>query len=408
MNISGINGAEQYIYNKMNYLDKQGYEVYIFSARPGKIIINGFKKYENLINPTLRFYPFCIKKSELAEVLDWINSVVNIKNEDIVTIESSNVTSALWGELLASKLKCKHLAMIMQENHNYNKYMREFLTFKLNQHELSGIFDDSVQKMLKNPKLETREDMHVRAFCNNSVQDCEDDFSGLLSKDADLTFGSIGRLEKEYVMPLVENLAEYFNKHKDKKFNLLLVGGSANKQRIKNIKTVLQNCSNVNLIITGAIYPIPKKLIKNVDLFVSAAGSAAVSYYEKIPTVKIHHVTAESMGIIGVDFQITEKPTITNEPDKTIDSCINRILNGDPKINFVDDFEDFYYQRMYAEFSRQLSLGDNVETRNYYNVFDVKYTDFKYKICALFCRFIGVKNSYSCLEFLRKLIRGTD
>ncbi len=406
MNIGGINGAEQYIYNKMNYLQKIGYEVFIFSARPEKIMIDGFNKYADLVNPVMRFYPSAINKKERNSAVKWILSVIDANEDDSFIIESSNITSSLWGELIAKELKAKHLVVIMQEKHNYNSAMREFLEFKLKQHELSGIFDDSVQKMLLRPEIELRPDMRVKAFCNNSVQDCEDQFSSLLNKDADITIGSIGRLEKPYVLPLIKELKKYCNRHFDKSFNLLLIGGCADKRKLKLIKDEISQCNNVKLLITNQIYPIPKKLLVNVDVFVSASGSSAVSYYSNIPTIRIHHFTAEPIGIIGCDFPIVKVPSSEYRSDKTLEEYLERILESKVEISYIDNFEEFYYERMHNEFERQLKFAEDIKDRLYYNILQVNYTDFKYVLCSLVCKTIGVKNTYRCLEIIRKVVRG--
>ena len=138
MNISGINGAEQYIHNKMKYLEENGFQVFVFSGRPGNILIDGFRKFEKLIHPALRFYPSCLNKRTYKKVRKWIHSIVDFHPDDFVIIESSNVTSSLWGEAIANDYNCKHLEINLTEHHNYDKDMRDFLEFKLNRHELSG------------------------------------------------------------------------------------------------------------------------------------------------------------------------------------------------------------------------------------------------------------------------------
>lgn len=408
MNIGGINGAEQYIYNKMNYLKQKGCQVFIFSGRPGKILIDGFLEYKNLVNPALRFYPSCLNRRQREKTLRWICSVVDLKAGESCVIESSNVTSALWGEQVAKILGCKHLPIIMQENHNYNAAMREFLKFKLQRHELSGIFEDSVSKMLNVPDLPFRPDMRARAFCNNVVQDCEDRFSQQFDQTADYTFGSIGRLEKEYVPVLIGQLCAYFSGHPDKRFNLLLIGGCADKRRLGKIKEAVGQCGNVTLVMTGNLYPIPRKLVKRADLFVSAAGSAAVSYYEGVPTIRIQHVSAEPLGIIGYDYMLGRNKNLVPLEDRSLIDCIEQILSNSLDIQYIDDFEASYNKDMYAEFDRQMQFGEGQETPQYYDVSKVAYTQMLYKLCTVVCKVFGVKTAYAILECIRKMVRGAS
>lgn len=405
MNIGGINGAEQYIYNKMNYLQKIGYEVFIFSARPEKIMIDGFNKYADLVNPVMRFYPSAINKKERNSAVKWILSVIDANEDDSFIIESSNITSSLWGELIAKELKAKHLVVIMQEKHNYSKDMRDFLKFKYNQHELSGIFDESVSQILAKPDLPFREDIRVRAYCTNVIQECEDRFSELLLKDAEATIGSIGRLEKDYVKPMLIKFSEIFKANPDKKYNLVLIGDSADKREIAKIKEIIGECGNVNLIITGYLYPIPASLINNIDCFASAAGSASASYYGNRPSVRIHHITAEPIGIVGYDYMPGDKVGEVLK-DRDLTDCINMMLYSDIEIKYTENFEKDFYEKMYAEFERHLKFGDETENRNYYNILKIKYSDLKYKLCTGVCRIFGVGTAYSILEVIRKLVRG--
>ena len=408
MNISGINGAEQYIYNKMNFARQQGYETFIFSGRPGKILIDGFRPYEKLIHTALRFYPYCLSKKELCETLSWILSVIDAKDGDECIVESSNVTSALWGELIARELGCKHLPIIMQEHHAYSQSMRDYLRFKYDRHELSGIFDNSVQDMLKDPSIPLRPDTRARAYCNNVVQTCPDHYSQQFDPQADYTFGSIGRLEKTYVETLITALAAYFKAHSDKRYNLLLIGGSSDKSRLTWIRSQLAACGNVTLVNTGNLYPISRELIGKVDVFVSAAGSAIVPYYEGIPSIRIHHTTADVIGIIGYDYMPGADVSKVVPKAKTIAECIDLVLSGTLPITYDKTIMAEYDQNMFAEFSRQLLFGEESVSGEYYNVLQVQYPDLKYRLCGIVCRTIGVKTTFGMLERVRKLVRGVD
>ena len=408
MNIGGINGAEQYIYNKMNYLKQQCWQVFIFSGRPGKIMIDGFREYEKLIHPALRFYPNCLNKREYAAVMDWFRSTLDLQAGDECVVESSNIISALWGETVSKELGCRHLVVIMQENHNYHQALRSFLTFKLRRHELSGIFEDSVQKMLKDPELPFRPDMRVRAYCNNVVQNCGERFSAQFDPNADYTIGSIGRLEKKYVPALIEQLATYFSEHSDKRYNLLLIGGCADKRRLSEIRERFEQCKNVTLVLTDNLYPIPRALVRKVDIFISAAGSAAVSYYEMVPSVKIHQVTAEPIGIFGYDMRPGENVNNQALVDRHLCDCIAQVLDRKIEIDYIEDFEKGYYEKMYAEFARQLQFGEGQKAGEYYDVSAVRYTATMYRLCRIACRIFGVKFTYRVLEWIRQLVRGSD
>ena len=408
MNVGGINGAEQYIYNKMNFLKKNGYQVFVFSGRPEKILIDGFREYEGLVNTALRFYPYCLSQKGCEKVLKWILSVVNMRDGDTCIVETSNVISSLWGELVAQRIGCRHLAINMQENHNHAQSMRDFLEFKWKRHELSGIFQGSVGAMLKKTDLEVRPDMVVRAFCNNVVQDCEENFSRQFDPNADYTFGSIGRLEKEYVPVLLQQLTEYFKSHPDKKYNLLLIGGASDKHRLSWIKDAVSSCGNVTLVVTGQIYPIPRQLIQKADIFLSASGSAAISYYEKVPSIRVHHVTSDPVGIIGYDYMLGDIVPPDKRVDRSTIECVNLLVNRSIDISYMENYEQSYNEKMYTEFARHLGFGEEISEMEYYDAYSVRYKSRVYQICRIVCRIFGVKFTYRMLELIRKTVRGTN
>lgn len=408
MNISGINGAEQYIYNKVTYLEQQGYAVYVFSGRPGEVLIPKFREYEHLTRPALRFYPSCLNKKERMSVLDWMCQVIGLRPGEECVIESSNVTASLWGEMLAEKLDCKHLIINLTENPNCDLGMRRFLEFKMNRHELSGIFDHSVSTMLKQPDLPLRPDMRVRAYCSNVVQDVQDDFSQLFNKDADLTIGSLGRLEKEYVPRLVEQLVAYFNASAHMSFNLLMIGGCADKNRLSWIKSQFSACKNVTLILTGAMYPISRSLIKQADLFISASGSASATYYEKIPTISIDHVSAEPKGIIGYDYELRIGVPQVPLHKRSLTDCITEVAQKTVQITYLEDPYGEYNRKMRAEFERELTFGEESQEHAYYDAQSIRYTAAVYRLCTVVCHVLNSKITYAILEMIRKAVRGFD
>ncbi len=409
MNIGGINGAEQYIYNKINYLEEQGYEVFVFSGRPSeKILIDRFRKYERLSHPALRFYPSALSQRERAKIFSWFQSVVDIHPKDTCVVESSNIISSLWGELLAQRLGCRHFAMNLTEKPHVNASIRKFLEFKVLRHELAGIFDNSVSTMLNQPDLPLRPDMRIRAYCSNVVQDCENHFAHLLDSSAVCTIGSIGRLEKEYVPYLIEELAVYFETHRQNRYNLLLIGGCADKRRLKWIQSRIGMCSNVNLVLTGVMYPISRSLIRQATVFLSASGSATVSYYEGIPSISIIHTNAKPRGIIGYDYQLRDGVPAQPLKDRTIGDCIDQILSGSVSITYLESPNKAYQDKMYAEFNRQQTFGQEISELEYYPVLNIHYSIIAYRLCAIICRIFGTRITYAVLEFFRKIVRGFE
>ena len=109
----------------------------------------------------------------------------------------------------------------------------------------------------------------------------------------------IGRLEKNYVSIVAKSFAELIRQYPNKKFSVLFIGDSSEKSYKKNISALFDGIDNVNLIMPGFIYPIPKALFGLVDVFVSSSGSATLSYRNNRPTISIDGNDGKAIGVLG-------------------------------------------------------------------------------------------------------------
>ena len=364
--ICNISGAQQYVYNKSNYLENKGWRVLIFSSLNGTILIHKFEKYKKYIIPTLYFSPATFRRREVESTIYRILSEIgDCQGEDCI-IESDSLQRAIWGELIAKRLNCRHLAFFIQEWHHYDNDMKLFLRFKYDRHELAGITKQSIHQMFGDEKIEGRDDTYLHAYCNNVFDNSEDKYSRLLDNKADYTFGSIGRLNKPCVPAIVEAFCSYANHHADKQFNLVMIGGSLVRGKMEYVRNKIADCGNVKMLLPGDIYPIPLSFAKNFDLFVSTAGSASATYLAGFPTIKVNPVTGDPVGIMGLD-DMTGISMYDSSSDMTIEECIERAVNNRNAIEFKGDLAEKYNKKMYEEFERQLSIIMHNTKNEYYN-----------------------------------------
>lgn len=365
--ICEIGGAEQYLYNKSRYLESTGWRVYIFSGRRGRILINGFEKYEKDIYPALSYAPECYSKREVRKTIEAIAERVGDCGGDPCIVESDGVNRAVWGEMIARRLGAKHLAFILQENHGYDADVKSFLRFKYDRHELAGITPQSIGQMLEGDGIEPRDDTKISAYCNNVVEDCEDRVSALLDPNADHVFGSLGRLEKPCVPAILDGFKAYFAAHADERFELVLIGGASVEARERQIREEMEAVGNVRLLITGNMYPLPRTLLDRIEVFVSTAGSASATYRAHRPTVRVHPVTGEPVGVIGLDFELRDRSMYDVALELSIPDCIERALREKDRIAFNDDLGEDYYRQMHSEYERQLAIAERTEPGTYYD-----------------------------------------
>lgn len=363
--ITYISGAIQYVYNKTNYLESKGWRVLIFSALHGPLYVEQFRKYKDSIYPQLYLTPNCFSKKEVNKVLNKILLEVGDSKDGRYIVESDAVQRAVWAELIASRLNCRHLCLFVRERHLlYNHGIRKYLKFKYDRHELAGISDDSICQMFDDENIVKRDDTRFSAVCNNVIEPCEDRYTGQLREDADYTLGSLGRLEKPCVPKIVTGIKAFISKNPNKIFNVVFIGGSTVKERVEYIKDVLGNCSNIKLLMTGNMYPIPASFAKKMDVFVSTAGSASATYNFGIPTVRVNPVTGSPLGVVGLDFMPGGK-SMFDTSEMAIEECIENALLHKDEIVFPTSKTD-YYKKMYAEFDRQLSFVCKADKTTFY------------------------------------------
>lgn len=404
MNIGGINGAEQYVLNKYNYLKDMGYQVYIFSGKESKILIRAFEPFAKLIHPALRFYPSYLNKKAMEALLKWVNTEIDRREDDSFIVESTCIIAALWGEIFAKELRCRHFAYILSENFKCPDAIKQFLLFKVSRHELAGILYDSVNKMLGDLAPAAREDMRIRAFCSNTVQQCDDPFSPLLDDQASISIGSIGRLEKNYVLPMLEELCQWFQAHSEQRINLVLIGGCANKHRLAQIKEMISAHANVHLVLTDTVYPIPRTLVRKITLFISAAGSSRATYDAGRPTIKVDFTTGKAQGLLGYDYNPTEKTNI-REHEYGISAYLDMIISGQAAIRYDEDAEASFARLMKTEFERHLEIANTEYTSEYYDTGHIQYADLKYRLCYYISRVFGVRAAYCVVDHARRKTR---
>lgn len=404
MNICNIGGSEQYLYNKTTFLEQQGYDCHIISGMRGRIMIAGLAKYAPTIVPNVMYPPCLFTRREIEATIRKIMGLIRFTPSDTCMIESDGVDEAKWGELLARECKGKHLVLNVQEVHDYSQEEIAFLRFKYDRRELAGITEKSVNGILKDDSLAAQPWSRFSPYCNNVVDDAADPFSDKLRKDAALTFGSIGRLEKPFVIPMLELLCRFFAENGDKTYNLVLIGGTQQKGVLKKITGIVSSCTNVHTIVTDLIYPIPRALIKNIDVFISTSGAADVSYLEHRPTIKVHPVTAAPAGIVGHSFTPEVDSMFDSIPDKTVLDLLQDILDGKIWIEYPHDDQYIKYREvMHAEFARQLNMAETPRDELYYETSGIGKEGIKYSIYRMLGTCLGGEKMQTILDLLRSV-----
>lgn len=381
-NICNIGGGQIYNRNKLLYLKKNGWEVFLISQNyNGIVLIDELKPHRCNAVAELKVNPFWLSDSKRISVIKKIEAIAGSwKLDDEVVIESHTIVGAIWGEILAENFRCKHIVYLLGERFtNVRKTIFPFLNFKHSRKELAGIHSSSLALLFEGYKqVDESDSYYLKACVGNVVEDVESSIADSMP-DLDFTIGIISRLSKPYIPSCLEQLSKFAKKYPNKRMNLLLVGGASTDHKVKKIKEKLDNCSNLNLIMPGQIFPIPRKLLRKVDLFIGTAGSARITAFEGRLTVAIDARTHKPIGVLGVN---TSETLYSKEDCKeSLCEILEKVfickkyqpldMNADPMSNISDFWSEYKshtnfisnsaHTKEYYQFCNKISSSDRLK-----------------------------------------------
>lgn len=298
--IPGIGGTQIYIRNKVLFLRQQGWNpIVITEESEGEICVQELLAFKDNIIPEILQSPMLLRKHQREQVLNRMAELIGEVDEDTV-IESNFIMATLWGELLAQKLGIKHFIFLIQEDYSLSdeRFMKYF-DFKFQRGELAGNTPVAISKLFSGYRtLPEGCDTYLSAYCSNTVEDYKSIHTDNI-KQADYNIGSIGRLNKPFVVPMIKDILSFAQTHKDKTFQIVLFGGTPDSKELDTIIGLVQPVENVDIYVTGAIFPVPHKALDKIDVFISSAGAAATSANLGYTTIVIDANDFEPIGILG-------------------------------------------------------------------------------------------------------------
>jgi len=347
--ISGIGGSQIYVLNKIHYLRRLGYDCFLLHANINNknILIEEIKTYQYYGIESLKFPIFYYNERVQKDVLVIISDWIHYRENENLFIESHNLICATWGEFLAQKLHGKHIVFLLSEYPQLpNKGWKSFMDFKYDRHELAGISKDSICRLFKSHEYECRQ---LSAYCSNVYGTNNNVKIPIFNGKYDYTIGSIGRLDKQFLLTAIYDIVDFSMQYPDKKIALVLIGGGS-KSRVSKIKNVIKK-TPIDLFITGDIYPIPITLLLIPDVYVSVAGSCRVSSRLGKLTISYDVVDCSPIGIVDITTVhstyrgVEEKPISLSELlrqiliDRKYKESISPIdINKENSIDFSSHF----------------------------------------------------------------------
>lgn len=302
--ITGSGGVQCYVASKAKYLESVGWHVVVISDNKPKTKekcpFDFLNKYLPNGNPYLQVHPNqipnCLVKKGLQRFVDVIGPV---SENDEAIIESWSSTSALWGELLASRLKCRHMFWTAHESYRDKGQLFEnkidFYKFKMDRGEIFTTIQ-SANRLFKGFREYKQGDFVENRITEAPIQDVyRPEVEIIKKKDWNICY--IGRSTKPYVPNIFDGVAEFAAKHLDKSIQFIIVGDIGNQRGL--LKKL--NLDNLNIVELGDQYPLPRSLYKKTDVVIAGSGAARHSADEDALVIVADSETKSSHGLLGYD-----------------------------------------------------------------------------------------------------------
>lgn len=390
--IANMGGAQAYVCNKVKFLRRNGYEPVVVSVIHGNQILEFdclTMRFEEM-----RFLPASFSRKKQERICQKILDATNL-GEDTV-IESSTLLLAVWGELLASKVQCRHFCFSLQESYveTQNELLKQFLLHKYARGELAGIFRDSAQRMFPGEKIVYKE-IRLPAYSGNPVAKVPCDPAILTACDqADLVIGTVGRTDKMICRRLLQEIHRYASAHPEVRIAFVVIGGP----NLSETDCQAAEAENLHILNTGYITPIPESLIKKLEVGIATSGSVkAIAQYD-IPTIAADVSTGEATGVYNYD-------TLDALHGEGQDLCVllDRIVFGKycqttKKLRDSSVFQEAY-NRGYEEHFEFLSRMETA--RAYYDVCSIRNARHQ-GIISMLLKILPAGSAYQMIRILSR------
>lgn len=308
--VCSMGGAQLYVLRRANYLINLGYDVHIIVGDHGENFplrdkFNGIKIH--CVPEILqRIAQVSIKKQE--KVLNALEEKIGMGDEYLV--ESHDLTTIEWGEVLSAKLGAKHLAYPLAEprvrKYKFLPGMRIFKE-KLANGEFYGCSSLALSEIFQ--RIDVPNNFVNIAYDESELANISTPSVSFIKNPNDYVITTITRLDKTYIEPLSDAVAEMARKYEMNRFVLLIIGGSTNKKREQYLKENYNNetykINNLEIKYLGYINKLGKDIYKVTDAFIGMGTASINAISQKCITINVdpRNGMKQSSGVFGVDTQ---------------------------------------------------------------------------------------------------------
>ena len=309
--IHDIGGGQQYTAGKIRYLERCGWEVWVFSTTSSKdsILIHGMERFRTGGIVELEQPPFMYKREKQNEILTQMVSCLSRfqwETTNEVVIESHTDTLAFWGEMLAARIKARHIIIPTAEEYNgrgqdYASY-QDYFWFKFRRNEIIAR-GEIINRLFQGEKVVPEEQYRGFQFGAEAdmVQEiCNPQIEALERKQYNILM--ISRMEKEAIPGMLHGIHEFACAHQSETIQLIIVGNA--EARAEELRREISTLPNVELVLLGVLIPVPRQLFRKADIVLAISQTARFASYENVPTIVPFYEDGRkdrSAGVLGYD-----------------------------------------------------------------------------------------------------------
>ncbi|MBW7676615.1 glycosyltransferase family protein [Chryseobacterium chendengshani] len=386
--IGDLGGSQLYTVRRIKHLLKRNIKVCVVAGSNDNFTLQKeFEGIDILIVPEINFLPSMFTKARWKSVVQKIVSFLQVNRYDV--IESHSISTGVYAELVSKQTKSKNIIYLLNEDKVKNEdgiNFNNFFNFKLKRNELFGVSSKSLEIIL-NRSLSEKENNFINIpfdleeISGNESLSIIDEVTG---NDADLKILSIARLDKTYLVNLIEEIIELAKERYDLKFLLVIIGNSSDARILESLKSRNPNLKNLAIFFPGYVHPIPSILFKKVDIFIGQGTASVNSISQRCATAIIDPRDNKSPGFLGVDtnnFGYPEKDV----PNRSIKEILQQVILDKNIISIAQEFGEKLFYSSYLSSSVMKDFDDKIIKSD----MEIKYWDF-----------IFIKSKRRIIEFL--------
>ena len=357
--ITGLSGNPRYVNNKCRWLKQQGWDVMVFWHNDVKkvqlehVLPFSGKGY---IFHELGYYPSWFTKRKRDAIVKILAK--RIGKADQIVIESNTLPLGAWGELLAEKLKAKHINFVTTEKVQIqNKDTFDFCYAKLKRNEFFTISESAVKQLFsKFTTIPNAKDYYWSAMMGVAVEEIP--FPAFDNMPlADYVITHFGRT-KGYFPYMIGEIKQFVTKYPEKKFNLFFLGQINNPASIE--KEMEQ--ANVNMVFHPEVSIIPIQIFSKSDVVIGAAGCAWLSAKNGGKTLSMDVNNNQPLGLLQYTTLDTNTCSGKYANSRSLSEWLQTLLIDKAVFNRMDvstELHDYDYHMQFVTKSDGVYIDSN-------------------------------------------------